>query len=133
MIALYIWIITVFSDVPQKHLILRCCLIHLKNSSIYILTYDTDNQCRKSKYRINRVTQKTKYYLGDCEEVTDNLGNIKKIDYLSGGAILIITNRIETMYYGYSDYQGKLIALANEGGTVVERYAYYPWGKSRIV
>jgi hypothetical protein len=34
MIVLYIWILTGFSEVPQKDLILRCCLIHLKNSSI---------------------------------------------------------------------------------------------------
>ncbi len=81
--------------------------------------------------KINGITQKTKYYLGDYEEETDNLGNIKKIHYLSGGAILINANGVETLYYGYSDYQGNLIALANESGTVVERYAYDPWGKRR--
>ena len=97
----------------------------------YILTYGIDDQRRKSEYKINGVTQKTKYYLGDYEEETDNLGNIKKIHYLSGGAILINTNGVETLYYGYSDYQGNLIALANESGTVVERYAYDPWGKRR--
>jgi RHS repeat-associated protein len=38
-----------------------------------------------------------------------------------------------TLYYGYLDYQGNLIALANEAGTVVEngRFAYDPWGKRR--
>ncbi|MEA4976406.1 MAG: RHS repeat-associated core domain-containing protein [Paludibacter sp.] len=81
--------------------------------------------------KINGITQKTKYYLGDYEEETDYLGNIKKIHYLSGGAILINTNGVETLYYGYADYQGNLIALANEAGAVVERYAYDPWGKRR--
>ncbi len=38
---------------------------------------------------------------------------------------------METLYYGYSDYQGNLLALTNESGTVVERYAYDPWGKRR--
>ncbi len=97
----------------------------------YILTCGIDDQRRKSEYKINGITQKTKYYLGDYEEETDNLGNIKKIHYLSGGAILINSNGVETLYYGYSDYQGNLIALANESGTVVERYAYDPWGKRR--
>lgn len=57
----------------------------------YILTYGIDDQRRKLEYKINGVTQKTKYYLGDYEEETDNLGNIKKIHYLSGSAILINT------------------------------------------
>ncbi|MDD4490621.1 MAG: FG-GAP-like repeat-containing protein, partial [Paludibacter sp.] len=64
----------------------------------YILTYGIDDQRRKSEYKINGITQKTKYYLGDYEEETDNLGNIKKIHYLSGGAILINTNGVETLY-----------------------------------
>ena len=38
----------------------------------------------------------------DYEEETDNLGNIKKIHYLSGGAILINTN-------GYTDPDGEVI------------------------
>lgn len=102
-----------------------------EDNKYYILTYGIDNQRRKSEYKINGVTQKTKYYLGDYEEETDNLGNIKKIHYLSGGAILINTNGVETLYYGYSDYQGNLIALANEAGAVVERYAYDSWGARR--
>ncbi len=35
------------------------------------------------------------------------------------------------MYYTYTDYLGSLIALTNESGTVVERYAYDPWGARR--
>jgi len=102
-----------------------------EGNNYYILTYGIDDQRRKSEYKLNGITQKTKYYLGDYEEETDNVGNTKKIHYLSGGAILITTNGVETLYYGYSDYQGNLIALANESGTVVERYAYDPWGNRR--
>jgi len=35
------------------------------------------------------------------------------------------------LLYGYSDYQGSLIALTDENGTVVEQYAYDPWGNRR--
>jgi uncharacterized protein RhaS with RHS repeats len=40
-------------------------------------------------------------------------------------------NGQETLYYTYSDYQGNLLAVANEAGQVVERYAYDPWGARR--
>ncbi|MDR0866129.1 MAG: hypothetical protein LBO74_14530 [Candidatus Symbiothrix sp.] len=36
-----------------------------------------------------------------------------------------------TLYYAHTDYQGSLIALSNANGTVVERYAYDPWGNRR--
>jgi RHS repeat-associated protein len=35
---------------------------------------------------------------------------------------------VDKLYYSYSDYQGSLVALTNEDGTVAERYAYDPWG-----
>ncbi len=98
----------------------------------YVIIYGVDNQRRKSVYKINGVAQTTRYYLSDYEEEIDNAsGNIKKIHYLSGGAILINDNGTESLYYGYSDYQGSLIALSDEEGKVVERYAYDPWGARR--
>jgi RHS repeat-associated protein len=53
------------------------------------------------------------------------------IHYLSGCAVLIDNNGVEALYYGYTDNQGSLIALTNETGTVVEKYAYDPWGARR--
>ncbi|ASB48829.1 RHS repeat domain-containing protein [Alkalitalea saponilacus] len=41
------------------------------------------------------------------------------------------SNGQENLYYTYSDYQGNLLAVANEAGQVVERYAYDPWGARR--
>ena len=35
--------------------------------------------------------------------------------------------------YGYSDFQGSLIALTDASGNVVEKYAYDPWGARRNV
>ena len=49
--------------------------------------------------------------------------------YLSGGAIYIVHNDLIGVFH--YDYQGSLLALTNEAGTVVERYAYDPWGKRR--
>jgi len=45
--------------------------------------------------------------------------------------MLVNNNGVETLYYGYSDNQGSLIALTNESGAVVEKYAYDPWGARR--
>ncbi len=77
----------------------------------------------------------TRYYLGDYEEEYDDLGYIRQIHYLSG-AIMIITispwsDYEEHLYYSNTDYQGSLIALTDESGNVVERYAYNPWGARR--
>jgi RHS repeat-associated protein len=102
-----------------------------EGDKFYELTYGIDEQRRKSVYKLNNIPQYTRYYMGNYEELTGNLGNTKKIHYLHGGAILIQENNTETMYYAYSDYQGSLIALANENGTVVEHYAYDPWGNRR--
>jgi RHS repeat-associated protein len=73
----------------------------------------------------------TRYYLGNYEKEIDFLGNTKKIHYLSGGAMLIIRDNVETLYYAYSDYLGSLLALTDESGNVVEHYAYDPWGQRR--
>ena len=44
---------------------------------------------------------------------------------------MISNNGVETMYYGYADNQSSLIALTDENGTVVEKYAYDPLGARR--
>ncbi|MFZ4457076.1 MAG: RHS repeat domain-containing protein [Bacteroidales bacterium] len=45
--------------------------------------------------------------------------------------MLVNSNGVETLYYGYYDYQGSLLALTDANGIVVEKYAYDPWGKRR--
>jgi len=53
-----------------------------------------------------------------------------KIHYLSG-AMLIQNNGIDSLLYTYTDNQGSLIALTDESGNIVERYAFDPWGARR--
>jgi len=80
---------------------------------------------RRSVFRFS----KTRYYIGNYEEEHVN-GNVRKIHYLCG-AILIQNNGVDSLLYTYTDNQGSLIALTNENGNVVERYAYDPWGARR--
>ena len=100
-----------------------------EGNKAYELTYGVDNQRRKSIFKVNGTTKLTRYYLGDYEEEITPDGNVRKIHYLSGGAILIRNNNADTLLYAYGDNQGSLTALANEAGTVLERYAYDPWGR----
>jgi len=88
-----------------------------------------DNQRRKTVFT-NGTNVVTRYYFGNYEEEITN-GNSKKIHYLSGGAILVNNNGVDTLYYAYTDNQGSLIALTSENGNVVQRYAYDPWGARR--
>ena len=73
---------------------------------------------------VNSVTRQTRYYLGDYEEEVDASGNIRKIHYLSGGAVLIRNNGQYSLLYGYADYLGSLTTLTDANGNVLERYAY---------
>jgi len=106
-----------------------------EGTKYYALTYGVDEQRSKSEYYANGLSQGTptltKYYLGNYEEEINALGNVRKIHYLSGGAMLIQNNGVDSLLYGYSDFQGSLIALTDENGTVVEKYAYDPWGARR--
>jgi hypothetical protein len=68
------------------------------------------------------------------EEITGN--NIQKIHYLCGGnglAEVYIQNAgKDTLYHAHTDYLGSLTALSLPDGTIVERYAYDPWGNGAI-
>jgi len=96
----------------------------------YTLTYGVDDQ-RRMSVQTQGSASRTRYYLGNYEEETDQLGNVKKIHYLSGGSMLVNLNGVETLYYGYADNQGSLIALTDASGNIVEKYAYDPWGARR--
>lgn len=106
-----------------------------ENGKNYSINYGVDDQRRMATYTYMGYT-KTRYYLGDYEEETDIAGNVKKIHYLSGGAVYILSSHPSgeaegALYYGYTDNQGSLIALTDQNGTVVEKYAYDPWGARR--
>jgi RHS repeat-associated protein len=82
----------------------------------------------------NFVLKKTKYYiLGNTEaELNHQSGETRTLSYIANKAIweqnATTGNRL---YYLHQDYQGSLLAVTDESGDVVERYAYDPWGRRR--
>lgn len=97
----------------------------------YSIFYGVDEQRRKSVYKENGKTKRVRYYCGNYEEETDSIGNVRKIHYLAGGSLFIQNCGNDSLLYAYHDFQGSLIALTDEDGNVLERYAYDPWGARR--
>ncbi len=98
------------------------------------LTYGIDNQRRVGVFNEGKSDAFTKYYMGDYEEDHSD-GSVKKVHYIAGGnglaAIYIEKDGVGNLYHAYTDFQGSLLALTDKNGSVVERYAYDPWGKRR--
>jgi RHS repeat-associated protein len=105
-----------------------------EKSNSLTLTYGVDEQRRKGVYNING-TITTRCFLGNYEEEIDAAGKIRKLHYINGGnglaAIYEQNGNTNTLYYTYCDYQGNLLAVTNEAGTVVDSLAYDPWGARR--
>jgi len=105
----------------------------MEGNNILDISYGIDEQ--RIKTTLSQPSGSlTRYYLGDYEEEVMN-GNARKIHYISGGnglaAIYVQNNGNDTLYYAHTDYQGSLIAISLQDGTVKERYAYDPWGNRR--
>ncbi len=108
----------------------KIATLNEKNKDYY-LTYGVDDQRRMSVYKIGGVTQLTRYYIGDYEEELLANNNVRKIHYLSGAILIQETNQPDKLYYTYADFQGSLLALTDENGNLLEKYAYDPWGARR--
>ncbi len=97
------------------------------------VTYGIDKQRRKSRFAANG-SEMTRYYMPNYEEEVEG-SNTRKIHYISGGnglaAIFVQNGGKDSLYYAYTDYQGSLIAVTDEAGTVKEKMAYDPWGLRR--
>jgi hypothetical protein len=86
---------------------------------------------------------KTKYFIGGNYEIeVDAEGHQRKLHYLSAStglfAIFVQENTGENMYYIHKDYPpaggqvlGSFQSITDEDGTLVEKYAFDPWGRQR--
>ena len=93
----------------------------------YEVTYSVNDSRIKSFYKDNSETS-TRYYIGDYEELTDNIGNVTKYHYLCGGAVMVESDGKWELCYNYTDRLGSVVTTVDAAGNVLERYAYDPWG-----
>ena len=98
----------------------------------YNIFYDVDKERIYSQKTISGVAT-TRYYMSNHEVIVNSLGHETYIIYLCNGSIAIHDKAAstKTLYHGYYDAQGSLIALTDNSGNVVARFAYDPWG-SRV-
>ena len=103
--------------------------IHQGNDS-YNIIYGVDKERACTQKTVSGVTT-TRYYAANHEVVVNSLGEETYIIYLCNGSIAIHDKATDTktLYHGYYDAQGSLIALTDDSGNVIARYAYDPWGK----
>ena len=101
-----------------------------RGSDSYNIMYGVDKQRACTQKTISGATT-TRYYMSNHEIVVDSLGNETYIIYLCNGSIAVHdeASGTKTLYHGYYDAQGSLIALTDNSGNVIARYAYDPWGK----
>ena len=101
-----------------------------RDNDSYNIMYGVDKQRACTQKTISGVTT-TRHYAANHEVLVDSLGNETYIIYLCNGSIAIHDKAAgtKTLYHGYYDAQGSLIALTDNSGNVIARYAYDPWGK----
>jgi RHS repeat-associated protein len=100
------------------------------------ITYGSDQQRCKSVMKLSGTTLYTKYYDGGYEKKISANGTTTQYTYVPAGdglaAVFIKTGTAPgTLYYVHTDYLGSITALTNATGSIVEQYAYDPWGRRR--
>ena len=95
----------------------------------YEIFYGVDGERSYTQKNISGAIT-TCQYMPNYEFVVDSLGNETYIIYLCNGSIAVHdkTAGTKTLYHGYYDAQGSLIALTDNSSNVIARYAYDPWG-----
>jgi len=98
-------------------------------------TYGPDYQRRKTVFDNGSGVTKTKYFMGNYEEIEDNSGNYRKLYYIPGGdalaGVYIVNNSEAYMYYTYADYLGSILAITNDAGELQQEQRFDAWGRRR--
>lgn len=112
-----------------------------KGNVTYNVAYAADGKRIKSDMRDGNDSFTIRYYGNGLEKAISGVDNIDYLTYLCHGDIVVhhegnsdgLRSAPPTtptaILQGYYDAQGSLVALVDENGNVVRRYAYDPWGK----
>ena len=81
---------------------------------------------------------RTKRYVGNCEYVTETMGNTtasRWLTYLTGStgvyAVVVTANNANTIHYILKDNLGSWTAITSSSGTVEQRLSFDAWGNLR--
>ncbi len=81
---------------------------------------------------------RTKRYVGNCEYVTETMGNTTTshwLTYLTGStgvyAVVVTANNANTIHYILKDNLGSWTAITSSSGTVEQRLSFDAWGNLR--
>jgi RHS repeat-associated protein len=80
----------------------------------------------------NNTVTNTTYYINSANMELVNEDEVTYL-YAEGKPIAMHRKSDNAIYYLHVDYQGSLMAISNEAGTVVERRSYDAWGRPRRI
>ena len=98
-----------------------------------IFTYGPEEQRWKTVLQHNGATERTTFYAGDYERITEN-GTTRHIYYLDHGVIYVLEDGDTEgeFYYTYTDHLGSITRIYNETDTTVFSAEYDAWGNQTL-
>jgi RHS repeat-associated protein len=105
-------------------------LVQVKSGSTTLATYSYDGLNRQ--VTVNAGTLTVLYYSSQWQVLEEQTGGVTQVQYVWSPvyvAALIERDRGSERLYAQQDANWNITALANVTGTVVERYAYDPYGQ----
>lgn len=96
-------------------------------------TYGPDEERWKTVLRQDGAVERTTFYAGDYERVTEN-GVTRHFYYLDNGCIYVIegSQSTGTYYYAFTDHLGSVTRIFDESGASVFEAEYDAWGRQAV-
>lgn len=96
-------------------------------------TYGPDEERWKTVLRQNGAVERTTFYAGDYERVTEG-GVTRHFYYLDNGCVYVLEDgqSTGTYYYALTDYLGSVTRIFDESGASVFEAEYDAWGRQAV-
>lgn len=96
-------------------------------------TYGPDEERWKTVLRQNGAVERTTFYAGDYERVTEG-GVTRHFYYLDNGCVYVLEDgqSTGTYYYAFTDHLGSVTRIFDESGASVFEAEYDAWGRQAV-
>ncbi len=96
-------------------------------------TYGPDEERWKTVLRQNGAVERTTFYAGDYERVTEG-GVTRHFYYLDNGCVYVLEDgqSTGTYYYAFTDHLGSVTRIFDESGVSVFEAEYDAWGRQAV-